>query len=53
MLHTANPFNSITLVLLLTDICTKTQKKSNIFDENDMEMFGIMVGQNSSAQYAL
>ena len=25
----------------------------NIFDENDMEMFGNMVEQNSSAQYAL
>ena len=25
----------------------------NIFYENDVEMFGIMVGQNSSTQYAL
>ena len=25
----------------------------NIFNENDVEMFEIMVGQNSSAQYAL
>ena len=25
----------------------------NIFDENDVEMFGIMIGQYSSAQYAL
>ena len=41
-------------------ICKNAKKKSNnffsflnIFDENDMEMFGIMVGQNCSAQYAL
>ena len=25
----------------------------NIFNENDVQVFGIMVGQNSSAQYAL
>ena len=45
----------ITLVLQLTSIGAK--KKTNsffiTFYENDVEMFGIMVGQNSSAQYAL
>ena len=45
----------LTLVLLLTDISAKKHHylSFNIFDENDVEMFGIIIGQYSSAQYAL
>ena len=48
-------FYMLTVVLLLTDISVKNKLFcfSIIFDENDVEMFGIMVGQNFSTQYAL